>query len=187
MIRSHFQRSPYVVNYALFKTFCMPLYGCQVLDLDGRSIERLHVTWRKCIRNVLSLPYRTHSSLLHHICGDDPFLVQLCKRFIKFFRGAFISKNVIVSMCAQLALRGSGSHVSNSLNYVAHFYNINKCDIVESSLNSQTLENDENDVRTANFIQEVLEERWFTMMHPFERTLLNLEETNELLFVLCTS
>ena len=78
---------------------------------------------------------RTHSRLLHHTCGDEPLLVQLCKRFIKrfFFCGAFRSKNNTVSRCAQLALRSSNSHVSNTLNYIEHFYNVDNFDIVESS------------------------------------------------------
>ena len=33
------------VKYKLFKSYCMSLYGCTLLDLSGKYIEKFYVTW----------------------------------------------------------------------------------------------------------------------------------------------
>ena len=122
MIRSHFQYLSVNVLYFLFKTYAMPLYGAQTVALDGREIDRLKVAWRKAVRFLLRLPYRTHSNLLHVICDDYPIHVQLCKRFAIFFMQCLNSPNSIVRLCAMLALGGSASYASSNLSFLSFFY-----------------------------------------------------------------
>jgi hypothetical protein len=45
MICAHFKNSPRDVLYSLFKTYCMPLYGAQLIDMDHNAMEKLFVTW----------------------------------------------------------------------------------------------------------------------------------------------
>lgn len=121
MICSHFKYTAPDCLYFLFKTYAMPLYGSQMIDLDCQYVDKLNVTWRKAIRHLLNLPYRTHCNLLNVLCQDLPFTNQLCRRYVKFFTSLNDSSNNVVKMCARLALYGSGSTVSNSLSFISNF------------------------------------------------------------------
>jgi hypothetical protein len=114
------------IKYKLFKSFCMPLYGCQIWDLSCKSIKSFYVAWRKCLRKLLQIPLRTHNALLHYICEDIPVDFQIFRRFIKFFRSLFINNNVYSRMCGLLALHGSMSATCNSLNFVCYKLKMDK-------------------------------------------------------------
>jgi len=122
------------VKYKLFKSYSMSMYGSALWDLTHSAVSRLHVTWRKCIRKLLDLPGRTHSILLPLICHDLPFIIQLCKRSLKFIHNALHSDNLCLSMCARLALNGSRSSMCNSINYIASIMHISKYDMVTKNI-----------------------------------------------------
>jgi retron-type reverse transcriptase len=190
MILSHFRLLPPNVSYSLFKTYCMPLYGCQLLDLDDPAIMKLLTNWRKCIRAVLKLPLRTHSKLLHLICDDYKIEMQLYSRFAKFFRNAANSRNQNISVCAMMALNGSGSRISNSLSVVSHFFNCSRFAITQKipSMVDFTSD-DEDDIVISKFIQNVLDDRWFLSIFPYHSSstgLPNTVELTEILNDICT-
>ena len=72
-----FGKATYKVKYQLFKTYCLPLYGSVRWDYSHPSIEKLYITWRKCIRKLIDVPYNTHFTLLHFICNDIPVDIQM--------------------------------------------------------------------------------------------------------------
>ena len=78
-----FQNLSSNIKYDLFRTYCMSLYGTNISDMS--NIDSLCVEWRKAVRRILSVPSRTHSSLLCHIISDDPPDICIQQRFIKFF------------------------------------------------------------------------------------------------------
>lgn len=192
MISAHFRLLPPDITYALFKTYCMPLYGCQLLDLDNTSVDRLFTTWRKCIRSLLKLPTRTHSRFLHLICNDSPIEIQLYTRFVKFFRSAISSGNSIVSLCAMLALNGSRSSISNSLSLISQVLNKSRFAIAHeapSLVDASSKDDDPDDIAISVFIQNVLDDRWFTSVFPHHTTAivpLNVAEINIILNEICT-
>ena len=57
-------------KYKLFKTFCMPMYGCELWDFSSKYTEIFYVAWRKSIRLLWSLPHITHCNLLPIIWDD---------------------------------------------------------------------------------------------------------------------
>ena len=93
------------VLYSLFQNYCMSLYGCQLWDYSNESVlASVFVTWRKCVRNIFSIPYDTHCHLVHLIAQDSSVRVKLHKRYLKFFNGACNSNNTLVhdvSTCNQ--------------------------------------------------------------------------------------
>jgi hypothetical protein len=185
MLKAHFSRVPHDTAYVLFKTYCMPLYGCVLLDLNDRSMERLFVTWRKCIRSLLALPLRTHSHLLHLICSDIPIYVQIYCRFIKFLRSLTICNNHLVSLCLKLALRGSRSKVANSISLMSQKFNVRRDDVPSLSLCGLHDDDDnDDDLRKSGMICELLDERWCLSM-PFEQSFLNAYEINAIIEYLC--
>ena len=54
---------------------------------------------------------------------------QIHLRIIKFFNCMYKNKNNVMSLCGRLAANGSGSPVSNSLNFVCYMYKIGKSDL----------------------------------------------------------
>jgi hypothetical protein len=114
------------IRYSLFKTYCMPLYGCQLWNMSSRSINLLFTAWRKCVRRIWQVHPMTHCNLLHLICNDLPVEQQIHKRFLKFLFSILESKNKIIYLCGQLALCGSQSKLGNNINYLCDIYNISK-------------------------------------------------------------
>lgn len=128
-VLAHFGTAFSDVKYKLFTTFCMSLYGCPLWDLSHKRIGRFCIAWRKSVRRLLSIPPRTHNTLLPLICGDHSIDVQLHSRFVSFFCGLLSSSNQVIAICGQLSLSGSSSSISNSLNHICHKYNLIKHDL----------------------------------------------------------
>ena len=103
----------------------MSLYGSVLWDFLFKHVEMFYTTWRKCIRRLLGLPYRTHNNLLHLICNDIPVDGQLHLRFLNFFVNNLKSDNTCVKS------RGSRSEASNSLNFITNLYSMDKYNIVD--------------------------------------------------------
>ena len=107
----------------------MALYGGMLLDLTNKDIDRLYVTWRKCIRKLIGIHYRTHSQYLPVICNDIPIENQIHKRYIKLVRGIVRSENEVVSLCGKLSMKGSQSAVSKSIIFLMSKYGISENEI----------------------------------------------------------
>ena len=92
-IMCHFHMTNIEVKYKLLKSYSMPFYGCYLCDFSGQDENRFYVTWRKCFRRLLNVPYNTHCKLLYPIVSDIPVEVQLHKRFVNFAREVMLSNN----------------------------------------------------------------------------------------------
>jgi hypothetical protein len=153
------------IKYKLFKSFGMCLYGSQLWDLSSSDMDQLYVAWRKCVRRLMGIHYRTHCDLLNFICDDTPVEFQLHKRFIKFLHAVVNSENKCVRMCGELALSGSRSSVCHSANLVSFRYGLNK-HLVSVKSTSQllrkmhcSLDSDSNDARVGAMIRELIHMR----------------------------
>ena len=121
------------LKYFLFKAYCMALYGCQLWNFKSVCVDKSYVAWRKCCRRLLDIPYKTHSDLVHLLWADDDVDVQLHCRQLKFIKNCLKSTNSIVRLCCQLAINGSKSVVSCSINHICYLYNLNKYNLNMSS------------------------------------------------------
>ena len=129
-IHNVFGKASYRVKYQLFKSYCLPLYGSVLWDYSHPSIEKLYLTWRKCVRKLINVPYNTHSALLPAICNDVPVDVQMHKRVVKFIFSLLESNNIRNKICLLLSVNGSCSSMCNTINYVCHKYNFNKINLI---------------------------------------------------------
>ena len=132
MIRSHFATCDIDIKYRLFKTYCMPLYGCVLWNYSSRDTERFYVAWRKCVRSLLGVPYTTHCRLLHHICVDHDVETQLLSRVLKFMKTVSESGNYLSQLCKKLAIDGSHSSLCQTVTLISHKCNMPResiCDI----------------------------------------------------------
>ena len=82
MFRSKFKGISNSVQANLFSTYCTSFYGVALLPLC--KLNAIHVAYRKSLRVVLNLPYRTHCGILNCmsnlLCEKHYFM----RRFIKF-------------------------------------------------------------------------------------------------------
>ena len=62
----------------------MDLYGCSLWNFGSNYFETFWTAWRKAIRVIWKLPFRTHCKLLHGINDTLPIDVILEQRCIKF-------------------------------------------------------------------------------------------------------
>ena len=165
--------------YSLYKSFCMSVYGSQLWDLSHNLCNVYYTAWRKCIRRLLSLSPRTHSSLLHLICLDCPIDVQLHLRFIKFFQNCLQSDNIYIKICTKLVIHGSRSDVCNSLTFICNKYNLNRyelqCNIAQIRCN-QTCSGSDIDLQKAALIRDLKD---YNFCH-FD------QNVNDIIFDLCT-
>ncbi len=124
MLMSYFNHtSSYVLSY-LFNSYCMSLYGSCVWTLDGNGCELFYTAWRKAVRRILRLHYRTHGYLLHERLDVMPVHYQLHKRFVQFAWRVTNSENTVLRQCCKLAIAGSRSVLCRNLNYIRSTYHI---------------------------------------------------------------
>ena len=119
------------------------------------------------IRRLFNIPIRTHNALLNFICGDIPIDAQLHKRFIKFMYNIMNSKNKCVNICGKLAIYGSQSQTSCSINYVCdkyglckYFFHLKSLSKLMLVINEYVTKNvDKSSFATASIIRDFLEYR----------------------------
>ena len=133
-ILSVFKYASFEIKYKLFKTYSMPLYGCVLWDHSSHCIDKLYVTWRKCVRKILNVPYNTHSVLLPIICNDLNIDCQLHKRVLKFFVSLAKSDNTYNKLTLQLITQGNNSRMSHTFNHLSYKYGFNKYDFININM-----------------------------------------------------
>ena len=84
------------IKSKLISIFCMDLYGCSLWNYGSNYVETFYTAWRKAIRAILKLPFRTHCNLLHGINDTPPIDVILEQRCIKFIWTLLHPPNIIV-------------------------------------------------------------------------------------------
>jgi hypothetical protein len=112
------------IKYDLFRTYCMSLYGTNISDLS--NMEPLSVEWRKAVRRILCVPYRTHTRLLSHIVHDIPIDVCLQQRFINFYYSGLYSKNSLVNFMFRNALC-KNSRLGKNLTFIMNKIGLLPC------------------------------------------------------------
>jgi len=157
LLRQFGSCSPNVL-YRLFNNYCMSFYGCQLWDFENvRLLENVFVSWRKCIRKLLGVPYNTHCNLLHLLCKDSSVQVKLHKRFLRFFIGLRESDNVSLSLMYSYVLSGNRSKTCNSINYLCYKYGINKQRLSVRDLSLVKDHDDEKDITKATIITDFMD------------------------------
>ena len=144
----------------MFKAISMSLYGSPLWDLSSLYIDRFYVSWRKAIRRIFNIPYRTHCKLL--ITQVLPIDMQLHIRTVKFLKAISMSVNDIVKMCTKLFLNCSGTAFAISINFISFKYNVYKQRLCSPRINARATftskcKESEMDKHTASFIEDVLE------------------------------
>lgn len=160
MVMAYFAHACTETRFYLFKSFAMSLYGFQFFDMTDRYIENLYTAWRKSMRRVFNLPYRTHNFIIPIIAGESIEWV-LEKRTVKFLENMFKSKNIYMNLCKNLILEGSGSSLANNMTHICSKYEVNRyhLDDIIRMVNNKRLEHDQEEIRKAVQITELIDMR----------------------------
>lgn len=156
------------IRYKLFKSYAMALYGAPLWDLSDRSLEKFLTGWRKCIRKLYKLPYRTHSNLLPLICEDKSPDTQMQGRFVKFITSCFNSKNSLVRRSVRIAMQGSRSNIGRNISLICNRYNIQRSNITNFGI---PVEVDDGLLLDTSIIRDLIftrDARDFTFFSPHE-------------------
>ena len=86
----------------LFQTYCQSFYGSQIWDLNNNKINTFSVSWRKAVRRLWLVPYRTHRFLLPDLMLGKDFLKLINIHFISFANSCFACLNAKISFIAHV-------------------------------------------------------------------------------------
>lgn len=187
MVKHHFKQLPPDIMYNLFKTYCMPLYGCPLWDFSKQYIDKFFVSWRKAIRYILQIPNTTHSRFLHLICNDRPIKEVLYSRLIRFIHSLITSENHVNNICVKLALSGSNSAVGNNITVVSEYFDINRYILPDLTCAPNIALQGNEDHCISSLINELLHIRHMFLFMPHDFFILNLDQCNFMIYSLCTS
>ena len=109
----------------LFKSYCMNIYGSALWRYNNHSnIENFCVSWRKIVRRLWKIPYRTHNSFVHLINKCDSINCILEKRCVKFLWNLFNSDNVLFSRIIRYSMHNSDTTIGENVRYFMYKYKI---------------------------------------------------------------
>lgn len=179
------------VRCKLFRAYCTSLYGCELWLLTNDAIEGLCRAWRKGLRTVWRLPYRTHNFLLPIISRCLPVFDEICRRSLNFIRSCISHPSQIVPFVALHGIlygRGASLCGTNVLfciqRYGISYYKALRTgfpidDIFSSfAMNSLT----ENEHCAAAFLTELL----YVRDHQLHVNYLSSDEISALIDYVCT-
>ena len=101
------------VRSFMFRTYCTSFYGCPLWRLDSKYINRFYSCWRKCIRKIWNIPYRTHCRFIKHLFGGPDIASDLLCRFLSFYYNTINNNNPCISMCGILCQSSNTSVAIN--------------------------------------------------------------------------
>ena len=112
----------------LFKSYCMNIYGSQIWKLYNNEVNIFYTAWRKAIRQIHKLPYRTHTILINHIIQCYLIDIILEKRCIKFIWGLMNSEHILFNNIIKFSLFNMSTTIDENIKYCMYKYNITMSD-----------------------------------------------------------
>ena len=112
----------------LFKSYCMNIYGSQIWRFYNKEVNIFYTAWRKAIRQIYKLPYRTRNILINHIIQCYPIDIILEKRCIKFIWGLMNSEHILFNNIIKFSLFNMSTTIGENIKYFMYKYNITMSD-----------------------------------------------------------
>ena len=132
VLLSRYQHCSSYVLCELFHSYCSHYYGSPLWKLDEKSMQKLHTTWKKCIRKILHLPYRSRSKFLPLLINRSTVNCQLLHRFIKFYRGCLSSENSLLNFISEVCIAEGKSVVAENCKLAMYYMQCNFSFLVSS-------------------------------------------------------
>ncbi len=90
--------------------------------LTSKRCHHICVAWRRALRKLWNVPYRTHNKILAISSNNMPLEMSLDKRFIKFSNNVLNHSTGIIKSIASLSLYIPWSTFNRNNNYVCQMY-----------------------------------------------------------------
>ena len=100
----------------------MSFYGSELWNYSSRYVEEICVAWRKTMRKLFRLPYRTHNYIVSGITED--ISIKLHRRATKFMYSMIHSDNDTVKLMTSYFLSTESSFLAESFRYIIYTYEI---------------------------------------------------------------
>ena len=110
----------------LYQSYCMNVYGCQIWSYNIKYVNKYYTAWKKAIRRIWKIDYRTHNKLLHGINDCIPIDITLEKRCISSY-GVHIlmnSKNILYNSIVKYSLYNASTVIGENIPYLMSKYGI---------------------------------------------------------------
>ena len=141
----------------LFQQYCCSFYGANLWLLNSNRCMDICVAWRKALRQLWRIPYRTHNRLVALLSGTLPLEMGLERRFVKFAKNVLSHDTGIIRSVAFLSLYNPWSTFNRNYRLVQNSYGscINVSDVTYVWRNS--LKDEE--LADVSVIKEVIDVR----------------------------
>ena len=143
----------------LFNSQCLSLYGAQLWNLKDPDVEQLIVTWRKCVRSLLGLPFSTRSYILPYIMNSFNILDTIMERQANFYVQLLNHTSVNINSYIKNAMLYQTSYCISNINSFINRFNIVYVDFFNMKKNmfKRRISNRYHDIDwRANLVLEIL-------------------------------
>ena len=167
----------------------MNIYGCQTWRYNSNYFYKFYTTWRKAVRRVWKIPYRTHNKLVHLINKSCSINTVLEKRSIKFIWTLINSPNQLYNQIVKYSLYNCTTIIGENVRYFMNKYDISRDDwnspinILYNKIDLYSTQHTLlDDICVATSIRELCESRDSEYTNFFDRN-----ESRKLIDFLCTT
>ena len=112
------------VKNKLIQQYCCSYYGSQLWPLFNNKFDKICVKWRKAIRRIWNLPYRTHCNMLPVIADHYPIEITLECKFVNFVKTLAKSNNNSVAYMANYMRSDCQSTYGHNIRHLYVKYDI---------------------------------------------------------------
>ena len=123
-LNAKFRNLRHDVIARLFKSHCCLFYGSQAWRIDSPDYKRICISWNKSVRNILRLPYTTHTWILGPLLGQPHIHCQLQQRTLRFLYSIQNNDNILVFACWKYASNNANSPLGYNIAYFRNSYGI---------------------------------------------------------------
>ena len=103
----------------------MNVYGSSLWKFNNHmNIGRFCVSWRKVIRRIWKIPYRTHNAIVYLINKCNSIVNILEKRRFKFLWNLLNSENVLFSRICKYSMCNTDSTIGENIRYFIYKYDL---------------------------------------------------------------
>jgi len=119
----------------LLYSYCSSLYGTELWDLSNSDFECICIAWRKALKRVYSLPWRTHSNILYSLCNKWRIEDEIYRRTLLFGLRCINSESLLVRFVSRYSINYGLMHSILGRNILVgcQRYGLKVCDFLTMS------------------------------------------------------
>ena len=110
----------------LHSTYCSNVYGSELFNFNCNYVNKLFTAWRKSIRQLHGVHYRTHNFIVHSL--SENIKIKLHRKLANFILSMINSNNTYVTSMVMLLFTCSSSMLAENYRYLSYVYGISPSD-----------------------------------------------------------